>query len=63
MDFEILESGVGEMIQPPDLDAFREWNRTKKSRRLVDKRMTEQEEQEERRPLLTGGRMACCRQV
>lgn len=40
---EILESGMGEMIQPPDMDAFREWNRTHKSRKLVDKRMSEQE--------------------
>ncbi|GAB4471422.1 MAG: glutaconate CoA-transferase subunit A [Anaerolineae bacterium] len=43
MEFEILESGTGEMIQPPDLEAFREWNRTKKSRRLVDKLMSERE--------------------
>jgi acyl CoA:acetate/3-ketoacid CoA transferase alpha subunit len=40
---EVIESGLGELIQPPDLDAFREWNRTKKSRRLEDKVMTEQE--------------------
>jgi acyl CoA:acetate/3-ketoacid CoA transferase alpha subunit len=40
---QVLESGIGEMIQPPDLDAFREWNRTHKSRKLVDKLMTEQE--------------------
>jgi acyl CoA:acetate/3-ketoacid CoA transferase alpha subunit len=31
------------MIQPPDLEAFREWNRLEKTRKLVDKRMTEQE--------------------
>jgi len=31
------------MIQPPDLDAFREWNRTQKTRQLVDKLMSEQE--------------------
>lgn len=43
MDFEVLESGAGELIQPPDLDEFREWNRTKKSRGLVDKLMTERE--------------------
>lgn len=43
MEFEVLESGAGELFQPPDLDAFREWNRTKKSRGLVDKLMTEQE--------------------
>lgn len=40
---EVLESGTGELIQPFDLDEFREWNRTRKSRRLVDKLMTEQE--------------------
>ncbi len=39
----VLESGVGELIQPPDLEAFREWNRTNKSRKLMDKRMTEAE--------------------
>jgi acyl CoA:acetate/3-ketoacid CoA transferase alpha subunit len=37
----VIESGIGELIQPPDMDAFREWNRTQKTRRLVDKRMTE----------------------
>jgi glutaconate CoA-transferase, subunit A len=40
---QILESGQGELIQPPDLDAFREWNRTQKTRELVDKLMNEQE--------------------
>jgi len=40
---QVLESGRGEMIQPPDLDAFREWNRTEKTRKLVDKRMSEAE--------------------
>jgi acyl CoA:acetate/3-ketoacid CoA transferase alpha subunit len=40
---DILESGVGELIQPFDLDEFREWNRTKKSRKLEDKIMSEQE--------------------
>jgi glutaconate CoA-transferase subunit A len=40
---EIVESGIGELIQPPDLEAFREWNRTQKSRKLIDKRMSEQE--------------------
>lgn len=40
---QVLESGIGEMIQPFDLDEFRAWNRTKKSRKLVDKVMTEQE--------------------
>ncbi len=43
MELEILESGIGELIQPPDLDEFREWNRTQKSHRLKDKLMTEQE--------------------
>jgi len=40
---DILQSGTGELIQPFDLDEFREWNRTKKSRRLVDKLISEQE--------------------
>ncbi|MFC2064430.1 CoA transferase subunit A [Chloroflexota bacterium] len=40
---DILESGNGELIQPFDMDDFREWNRTKKSRKLVDKRMSESE--------------------
>ena len=39
----VIESGIGELIQPPDLDNFREWNREKKSRALVDKVMTEAE--------------------
>ncbi len=43
MEFEILESGIGELFQPPDLDAFRAWNRSKKSRKLESKLMTEQE--------------------
>jgi acyl CoA:acetate/3-ketoacid CoA transferase alpha subunit len=38
----VIASGIGELIQPPDLDAFREWNR-RKSKALVDKRMSEQE--------------------
>jgi acyl CoA:acetate/3-ketoacid CoA transferase alpha subunit len=38
----ILESGLGELIQPPDVEAFREWNRAK-DKRLTDKRMTEAE--------------------
>ena len=40
---QILESGQGELIQAPDLEAFREWNRTQKTRKLVDKRMTEKD--------------------
>ncbi|MBN1966689.1 MAG: CoA transferase subunit A, partial [Anaerolineae bacterium] len=39
----IIEEGQGELIQPPDVEAFREWNRTQKSRKLVDKLMTERE--------------------
>jgi acyl CoA:acetate/3-ketoacid CoA transferase alpha subunit len=39
----VIESGIGELIQPPDLDGFREWNREKKSRALADKVMTEAE--------------------
>ena len=37
---KVLESGIGEMLQPPDVNAFREFNRSK-SKKLVDKRMTE----------------------
>jgi len=40
---QILESGIGELIQPYDMDEFREWNRTRKSRKLIDKRMSEHE--------------------
>ncbi len=40
---EIIANGRGELIQPPDLEAFREWNRTQKSRKLIDKLMTERE--------------------
>lgn len=40
---DILQSGAGELIQPFDLDEFREWNRTRKSHKLVNKMMTEQE--------------------
>lgn len=39
---KVLESGIGEMLQPPDINAFRESNRAK-SKRLIDKRMTEAE--------------------
>lgn len=39
----VVESGIGELIQAPDMNAFREWNRTQKSRKLIDKRMTEAE--------------------
>lgn len=40
---DILKSGNGELIQPFDLDEFREWNRTQKSHKLVNKLMSEQE--------------------
>lgn len=36
---EVLQTGLGELIQPPDLNAFREWNR-KKPKGLIDKRMS-----------------------
>jgi len=39
---EIIQSGIGALIQPPDINAFREWNR-QKPKGLVDKRMTEAE--------------------
>lgn len=39
---KVLESGIGELFQPPDVNAFREWNR-RKPKGLVDKRMTEAE--------------------
>jgi len=39
---KILESGSGEMLQPLDINGFREHNRLK-SKQLVDKRMTEAE--------------------
>jgi glutaconate CoA-transferase, subunit A len=39
---EIVDSGIGKLIRPPDLDAFREWNR-QKPKSLLDKRMTEAE--------------------
>ena len=38
----VISSGKGVMLQPPDLDGFREHNRTK-PRGLIDKRMTEAE--------------------
>jgi glutaconate CoA-transferase subunit A len=39
----VVESGIGPLIQPPDMNAFREWNRTQKNKALVDKVMSEQE--------------------
>ena len=38
----ILETGIGELLQPPDVEAFRQWNRAK-SKEMVDKRMSEAE--------------------
>jgi acyl CoA:acetate/3-ketoacid CoA transferase alpha subunit len=40
---DILEKGLGELIQSPDVEAFREWNRLQKPRKLIDKMMTERE--------------------
>jgi len=39
---EVIQSGIGELIQPSDLHAFRQWNR-QKPKDLIDKRMTEAE--------------------
>jgi len=39
---QVIQSGIGELIQPPDLHTFRKWNR-QKPKSLVDKRMTEAE--------------------
>jgi glutaconate CoA-transferase, subunit A len=39
---ELIEAGQGKLIQYPDMNEFREWNR-KKSKVLIDKRMTEAE--------------------
>jgi acyl CoA:acetate/3-ketoacid CoA transferase alpha subunit len=39
---EVIQSGNGILIQPPNINAFREWNR-QKSKSLIDKRMTEAE--------------------
>jgi glutaconate CoA-transferase subunit A len=39
---KILQSGIGEMLQPLDINGFREHNRNK-TKALIDKRMTEAE--------------------
>ncbi len=39
----VIESGIGELFQPPDPDGFREWVHTRKNTKMVDKVMTEQE--------------------
>jgi len=40
---KVISSAIGELIQTPDVNAFREWNRTQKPKALIDKRMTEKE--------------------
>jgi acyl CoA:acetate/3-ketoacid CoA transferase alpha subunit len=37
---QVIQSGIGELIQTPDINAFREWNREKPTA-LIDKTMTE----------------------
>ena len=39
---DVIEAGIGPMIQPVDMQAFREWNR-QKPKGLIDKRMSEAE--------------------
>ena len=39
---EVLQQGVGPLIQPPDLNEFRAWNR-EKPKAMIDKLMTEAE--------------------
>lgn len=39
---QVLEAGIGELFQPPDPNAFREWNR-RKPKALIAKVMSEQE--------------------
>ena len=40
---QIIESGIGELLQPYSMEEFREWNRTQKPKAFVDKLMSEQE--------------------
>ncbi|MBT3250856.1 MAG: CoA transferase subunit A [Candidatus Marinimicrobia bacterium] len=40
---KMISEGSKPLIQPPDLNAFREWNRNNKSKALVDKTMSERE--------------------
>ena len=40
---KVISSGIGELIQPPDINAFREWNHKQKPKALIDKKMTESE--------------------
>ncbi|MGQ9708513.1 MAG: CoA transferase subunit A [bacterium] len=39
----LIDSGIGELFQPPDPDGFREWVHKNKNTRLVSKVMSEQE--------------------
>lgn len=39
---QVISEGIGPLIRPPDINAFREWNR-QKPKALIDKRMTEAE--------------------
>jgi glutaconate CoA-transferase, subunit A len=39
---EIIQSGIGPLLQEPDVEALREWNRNK-NKSLIDKRMSEKE--------------------
>lgn len=39
---KVLQSGIGELFQSPDVNSFRDFNR-QKSKELIDKRMTEAE--------------------
>lgn len=39
---DVIQSGIGKLIQPPDINEFREWNR-EKPKGLIDKRMSEAE--------------------
>ncbi len=39
----VIESGIGELFQPPDPDGFREFVHTRKNTKMVDKVMSEQD--------------------
>jgi acyl CoA:acetate/3-ketoacid CoA transferase alpha subunit len=39
---DLIQEGIGDLIQSPDINGFREWNR-RKPKGMVDKRMTEAE--------------------
>ncbi len=40
---DVIQSGIGELFQPPDPDGFREWVHTGKNTGMVDKVVSEQE--------------------